>query len=38
MQLRPTHTLAQIEKVPSGVMPDIPVFLDRRKRTNALAA
>jgi hypothetical protein len=29
---------ARIEKVPSGVTPDIPVFLDRRKRTNALAA
>jgi hypothetical protein len=34
----PDPYLAQIEKVPSGVMPDIPAFLDRRKRTNALAA
>jgi hypothetical protein len=34
----PNPYLAQIEKVPSGVMPDIPAFLDRRKHTNALAA
>src|SRR5262249_10171497 len=34
----PNPYLAQIEKVPSGVMPDIPAFLDRRKRTDALAA
>ena len=34
----PNPYLAQIEKVPSGVMPEIPAFLERRKRTNALAA
>jgi hypothetical protein len=34
----PNPYLAQIEQVPSGLMPDIPAFLDRRKRTNALAA
>jgi hypothetical protein len=34
----PNPYLVQIEKVPSGVMPDIPPFLDRRKETNALAA
>ena len=36
--VEPNPYLAQIEKVPSGVMPDIPAFLDRRKKTNALAA
>jgi hypothetical protein len=34
----PNPYLAQIEKVPSAVMPDIPAFLDRRKHTSALAA
>jgi hypothetical protein len=34
----PNPYLAQIEKVSSGVMPDIPAFLDRRKQTNTLAA
>jgi hypothetical protein len=34
----PNPYLAQIEKISSGVMPDIPAFLDRRKQTNTLAA